>query len=75
MNATILDPLALWGIQGMTHQQTLSLIAAAPELLLLLEEAAGMIRENIVPITPGSISAGLLIDIDAAIAKAKGRAS
>lgn len=38
MSTTILDPLALWGIQGMTHHQAQALIAAAPLLLEVLKD-------------------------------------
>jgi len=37
----ILDPLALWGIQGMSQKQAMALIAAAPALRLALKKALG----------------------------------
>jgi len=47
------------------------LIAAAPDLLALLMEAANMIRNGFGPIQAGSAADSLLIDCAVAIAKAK----
>jgi hypothetical protein len=36
---TILDPLALWGVQGMSHDEARALIAAAYEMREVLRDA------------------------------------
>lgn len=56
MNATILDPLALWGIQGMTNHQAQALIATAPELLAELKKAHRVIALAISLLTPSEIT-------------------
>ncbi len=52
-------------------QADAALIAAAPDLLALLVEAANMIRHGFGPIQAGSTADSLLIDCAVTIAKAK----
>lgn len=62
MNTTILDPMALWGIQGMSQEQARSLIAASPDLLLALEwvvrnyDDAGVVNQRAIDLARAAIA-------------------
>ncbi|MDO9227141.1 MAG: hypothetical protein Q8M09_12435 [Pseudomonadota bacterium] len=58
----ILDPLALWGIQGMSRDQMLRLIGAAPALLNALElvvrnhDDAGVVGQRAIDLARAAIA-------------------
>lgn len=72
METNILDPLALWGIQGMSREQAKALIAAAPELLAALDDCANALGEIFYP--PDHHGRRVLDRANAVIAKATGGA-